>query len=199
VGRREANRERMRARLLEAAMELFAERGYEATTISDIAERADVARQTVLNHYPHKRDFVLAWGAGRRDRIAEQARAHPDEPARAQLHRFFVTFARMNEDERELTRAMHIGPRNDEARVHQWPVADAVVTAIERGIAEGEFTGDLDATAAAEVVTAIYFDTLARWLADGPPPFGLGDALAAKLDLVMAGLATRGSVSRIEY
>jgi AcrR family transcriptional regulator len=189
----------MRAALLEAAMELFAEHGYEATTITGIAERADVARQTVLNHYPHKRDFVLAWGASRRDRIAEQARANPGEPARAQLHRFFAAFARMNEDERELTRAMHIGPRNDEARVYRWPVADAVVAAIQRGIASGEFAGDLDAMAAAEVVTAIYFDTLTRWLTDGPPPFGLGGALAAKLDLVVTGLATRGSVSRIDY
>src|SRR5262245_60444053 len=120
VGRREANRERMRARLLDAALELFAGRGYEATTITDIAEQADVARQTVLNHYPHKRDFVLAWGASRRDRLAEQAGAHPQESARARLHRFFAAFARMNEDERELTRALHIWPRRDEARVYQW-------------------------------------------------------------------------------
>ncbi|TDP97353.1 TetR/AcrR family transcriptional regulator [Labedaea rhizosphaerae] len=197
MGRREANRERMRTRLLEAALALFAERGYEATTITDIAERADVARQTVLNHYPHKRDFVLAWGASRRDRIAEQARL--DGPAAANLHRFFAAFARMNEDERELTRALHIGPRADEARVYQWPVADAVVAAVERGIEDGEFAADLDARAAAEVVTAVYFDTLTRWLVDGPPPFDLGAALAARLDLVLTGLATRGSVPRIDY
>jgi len=62
----------MRARLLAAALRLFAEQGYEATTIDQIAAAADVARQTVLNHYPHKRDFLQAWptGPGRASRPA---------------------------------------------------------------------------------------------------------------------------------
>lgn len=39
----------------------------DAATIDQIAERADVARQTVLNHYPAKKDFVAAWGERRRN------------------------------------------------------------------------------------------------------------------------------------
>lgn len=191
MGRREDNRERMRARLLATALRLFAEHGYEATTINQIADGADVARQTVLNHYPHKRDFVLAWGKDRRDRLADVVEEHPGEPAHARLHRFFAAFARMNEAERELTRALHIGPRHDEARVYQWPVAEAVVATIEHGQEAGELAREMDAGAAAEVVTAVYFDTLSRWLVDGPAPFDLADALRAKLVLVLDGLTSR--------
>ena len=70
MGRRERQRLLMRERLLSAALDLFAANGFAETTIDQIAERADVARQTVLNHFPHKTDFARAWGQGRRDRLA---------------------------------------------------------------------------------------------------------------------------------
>ncbi len=45
MGRRERQRLQMRERLLSAALDLFAAQGFEKTTIDQIAERADVARQ----------------------------------------------------------------------------------------------------------------------------------------------------------
>jgi hypothetical protein len=54
----------------------------------------------------------------------------------------------------------------------------------------GEFDPALPAQAAA-VVTAVYFDTLSRWLVPPEAPFDLPTALAARLDLVIAGLARR--------
>jgi AcrR family transcriptional regulator len=40
---------------------LFSERGYDAVTIAEIAEAADVAKQTVVNHFPAKDDLLFAW------------------------------------------------------------------------------------------------------------------------------------------
>jgi len=65
----------MRERLLSAALELFAANGFGETTIDQIAERADVARQTVLNHFPRKTDFARAWGQERREQLARSAPA----------------------------------------------------------------------------------------------------------------------------
>jgi len=47
-----------RARILEAAVELFGEVGFDATKVSDVCERADVARQTFFNHFPAKGDLL---------------------------------------------------------------------------------------------------------------------------------------------
>ena len=47
-----------RARILEAAVELFGEVGFDATKVSDLCERADVARQTFFNHFPAKGDLL---------------------------------------------------------------------------------------------------------------------------------------------
>jgi AcrR family transcriptional regulator len=175
----------MRDRLLEAALELFGAQGYEATTIDQIAARADVARQTVLNHYPHKRDFVAEWGRRRREALTWV----PDGSARDQLHGYFDALADMNERERDLTAMLYLTFGSAESSVHQRPVPDATVATIRAGQAGGEFDTAIEAAMAAQVVAAIYFDTLSRWLTS-EPPFDLRATLHAKLDLVLTGLGT---------
>jgi AcrR family transcriptional regulator len=49
----------VRQGLLDAAATLFAEDGIARTTVDEIAEAADVARQTVFNHFPYKEVLVL--------------------------------------------------------------------------------------------------------------------------------------------
>ncbi|MEU6354850.1 helix-turn-helix domain-containing protein [Streptomyces sp. NPDC047072] len=51
-------RRRSRERLLQAALELVSERGYEATTLGDIADRAGSARGLVSYYFPGKRQLV---------------------------------------------------------------------------------------------------------------------------------------------
>jgi AcrR family transcriptional regulator len=48
-----------RDRLAQAAFELFDERGYEQTTVDDIAERAGLSRATFFRHYPSKEDVIF--------------------------------------------------------------------------------------------------------------------------------------------
>jgi len=51
-------RRRSRERLLQATVELVGERGYEATTLADIADRAGSARGLVSYYYPGKRQLL---------------------------------------------------------------------------------------------------------------------------------------------
>lgn len=50
-----------RETLAEAAVELFLEQGYEATSIAEIAQRAGVSRSSFFNYFPSKGDVL--WGA----------------------------------------------------------------------------------------------------------------------------------------
>src|SRR3984957_17522262 len=59
VDRQERRKRRTRQAIQTAALELFAERGYRETTISDIAERADVAPRTVTAHSPAKDELLF--------------------------------------------------------------------------------------------------------------------------------------------
>lgn len=60
IGRRERRRQETADRIAGAGATLFAERGFAATTVTDICERADVARQTFFNHFATKQDLVRA-------------------------------------------------------------------------------------------------------------------------------------------
>ncbi len=52
-----------RGRLERAALELYVERGFEKTTVAQIAERAGLTERTFFRHFADKRE-VLFWGAG---------------------------------------------------------------------------------------------------------------------------------------
>jgi AcrR family transcriptional regulator len=182
--RRIAQRAQMRARLLLTALNLIAENGYDATTIDQIAEEADVARQTVLNHYPHKADFVATWRQHREDQLRTITETPaPDRPAAEALRRYYASRAALDERDRDLSlmlREQFIAPQ---------PVPDAVLAAVRRGQGYGDFDRSIDPLHAAEVLTAVYADTVHRWLADVDSRFDLATALADKLDLVLIGLA----------
>jgi AcrR family transcriptional regulator len=50
-----------RERLVRAALDLFAEQGYDATTVSEIAERAGgLSKMTFFRHFPDKREALFA-------------------------------------------------------------------------------------------------------------------------------------------
>lgn len=58
--RRERRIERRRQEIMEAAAEVFAERGYANTTTKEIALTADVSEGTLYNYFSSKRDILLA-------------------------------------------------------------------------------------------------------------------------------------------
>jgi AcrR family transcriptional regulator len=80
-GRRERRRAETRERIFRAALRLFAERGFTATTIEDITEAADVGKGTFFNYFPSKEHALAAFGEMQ---VAKVAAATTD-PATATL------------------------------------------------------------------------------------------------------------------
>src|SRR5260370_41252460 len=60
-GLRERKRQQTRERLTRMAMTLFLERGFEATTLDDIAAAADISRRNFFHYFASKEDVVFAW------------------------------------------------------------------------------------------------------------------------------------------
>src|SRR5487761_531776 len=64
-----------RDRLAQAAFDLFNERGYEQTTIDDIAERAGLGRATFFRHYRSKEDVIFPHHDRLLDRVRDRLRS----------------------------------------------------------------------------------------------------------------------------
>jgi AcrR family transcriptional regulator len=82
LGKRERNKRETHAMLVDAAERLIAERGYDRTTVRDIAEAAGVAERTFFRYFASKEELVLDETLISVDHLAAIIRARPaDESA----------------------------------------------------------------------------------------------------------------------
>lgn len=68
-GLRERKKQRTRQALIEAALGLYRERGYEGVTVAEIARRAEVAPRTFFGYFESKEDVFLGPGDDRLERV----------------------------------------------------------------------------------------------------------------------------------
>jgi AcrR family transcriptional regulator len=76
-GLRERKKRQTRETIAHAAMGLFAEHGFDAVTVADVAHLADVSEKTVFNYFAAKEDLVLHGGEERRAALIEAIRSRP--------------------------------------------------------------------------------------------------------------------------
>lgn len=74
---RERKQQRAREQIVDAAFELFAERGFAAVTVADIAERAEVGRTTFFRYFGDKQEVVFSDEQAIVDALSERHRALP--------------------------------------------------------------------------------------------------------------------------
>lgn len=86
-GLRERKKRQTRQYISDVATGLFLERGFEAVTVAEIAEAANVSVNTVYNYFPAKEDLFLDRSAGMVDRLARWVRGRDagESAARAVL------------------------------------------------------------------------------------------------------------------
>ena len=67
-----------RERLLHAALDLFVEQGYDATTVNEIAERAGLTKTTFFRHFPDKREVLFVGQEVHNRLVTDGIAAAPD-------------------------------------------------------------------------------------------------------------------------
>ena len=162
--RRERRRLEIRSRILEAAQRRFQAVGYQAATVAEICDDADVAYKTFFNHFPSKHDVLNEIEARALDGlVAHLGEAlEADASTRERITRFFERTAReadaagpMN---RELMAAMihsaHV--RGDEsAQIRR--VVEGIERIVQAGIERGDVRMDHPLETLAEMVRGSYY------------------------------------------
>ncbi|MFE0644847.1 TetR/AcrR family transcriptional regulator [Streptomyces sp. NPDC058877] len=194
IGRRERNKMRVKSRLYEAALKLFVEKGYEQTSVDEIAEEADVARRTFFNYFQRKEDLIDAWGEHRRSHL-EARLQEPDDDARGtvqlSLERCMNALADLNESERAVTQVMlsawvKAGRPMDEEPFAARIFADILEEARQRG----EIPARANTRRAGHLLRDGYLGTLYRWSRQDEKSFDLQGELHLLCDLVLHGIST---------
>jgi AcrR family transcriptional regulator len=198
--RRERKKREARRRIFDAAFQLFLEKGYDATTVEEIADRADVAKGTVFNYFPRKTSFLAALAADWTTRIEDAL--GPIEgwtgSARDKLSRVFRFLADLGAQNPDLARlalfeslrymhAMVQAGHGGQEPIRNFPAMTREV--IRRGQEAGEIRRDIRPEDAASLIESAFQRTLAHWLAAGASRASLHREFARKLDIVFSGIA----------
>jgi TetR/AcrR family fatty acid metabolism transcriptional regulator len=185
-----------RDRLLQAAMEVFARRGYHGTTVDDIVAESGSSKGAFYHYFPSKQGIFLTL----LDRLAEtveagvEAAIHREEGALAKVEAALGMVLSVAADRRELTRILLIesaalGPRFEQSRlgIHR-RFAALIQRHLDRAVADGAIPAQDTGLAAAAWIGAIN-ETVTQTLArDGNLPAVLPGLRAFLLRSVGAGI-----------
>ncbi|MFY1599686.1 TetR/AcrR family transcriptional regulator [Micromonospora sp. WMMD737] len=195
-GLREQNRLFNRERIYQAAVAVIVERGFDATTMDDIAARAGTARRTVFNHFPAKGDITYEWADRRRSRAAEAAQEAVGTSGKVidRVRAFFRELVGITEEAPEETRQMLIGWLTSQGPVYNWArISGRLSEWLAAGHDDGTIDSAVDPVVAANVLYDVYLGVLFRWMEQPSQAGALGVDLAKAVDLVLDGLRPRAS------
>ncbi|MGH9055990.1 MAG: TetR family transcriptional regulator [Acidimicrobiales bacterium] len=178
-------------RLVEAALTLFAERGFDQTTAEEIAKAAGLTERTFFRHFADKRE-VLFYGANdlKEHLVALVADAPlPASPIDA-VFAALETIGKEFEERREFARRRHaVIAANPELRERELIKLQTIASALA-GTLRQRGVDDTSATLAAEAGMAVFRVAFDRWVADSTHQ-DLPDVIEASLDELRAVTATK--------
>ncbi len=189
AGLRERSKARRREAIIRAAYQLFAERGFDDTTVADIAAAAEVAPRTVALYFPAKQDIALSrYSEGIESLTAAVSNRAPGEALIDVLGRW-LRDADLHSDadmKRLALRMLAANPELNALRTARMAAAiseGAAAVAAETGAAPGSFGPHIAAVATAAILLEV------TDLVPGP---ARDEAIAIALRFLDAGIRTLG-------
>jgi AcrR family transcriptional regulator len=176
-----------------AALELFAEQGYDATTVNEIAERAGgLTKTTFFRHFPDKREVLFAVGEEIHSQLmADAIAAAPDSatPLQAVAAALDAVTATFTDDRREFSARLRAviadsTELQERAASKRAALAEAITDALhKRGVP------DLAASLAAELGVRAFYRAFGHW-SDPANQQTLADLARQALDALRTAIAT---------
>ena len=170
--KKEISKENTRMRILDAATRLFAEQGYQQTTISEIAKLVGLAEGSIYDHFRGKEDLLLTipdvWVTKAIDELEVQLLGI--EGAFNKLRKFLWWYIYYIQSEPMTAKVVFLflktNPNFMESVVYPnvRTFYSCLVRIFEEGIESGEMAEDLDPFVARSIVLGTIEHMVIRWL-----------------------------------
>ncbi len=193
--RRAQAKQRTRQRLLDAARRLFAERGYEAATVRDIAAAADLSTGAVFASFADKAELftevIISDYQQLADRMAELDLESMN--ARDALMKIFATAYENHLEQLGLIQAaISFSWQRDHSaelrnRQGMMLLMALLSNVLQRGVQSGELSDQLDIRLTVEMLWDCYLANYRRAIFDDWDVAALCERLSAQIDLMLAG------------
>ena len=189
AGLRERKKARLRQQIVETALHLFRQRGYENTRIDDIVQTLEISQPTFFRYFPSK-DAVLR-EVGRRAfaRQAESLKSELSTKATTEqrLRRFYET-----EVGRPLWQAVILAGAMDPVRSPELRGAEAATVSLLReiiaeGQRNGEITLDFPVVHLAEFMEGLFNTVVRQWAVDLTGPHKLTERVRNAVEFFLRG------------
>lgn len=170
VSLRQRKKAQQRERIIDVAVGLFREKGYEGTRVDDIVGRLDISQPTFFRYFPSKDAVLREVGFRACDCMIDKLRTEGarDASVADRLRRLYQNMARHTEADRPLWRAVVLADamdavRSPEFRAPKQVWLDLLARMLADGQAAGEFAASMRPAEAAEHLDALYSNVVSRW------------------------------------
>jgi len=179
--RRERRKLEVRERILAAARALFAKQGFEATTVDEIAQSADVAPATFFNHFQSKQALLGLMAGEVFETLHAMTAQHLEGPGSSvvKLRRFVASTTESIASSRGVARDVFLEfLRSDATPGEPHPYLDRLIGPFVALVAEGQAAGELrrdhEAAFLARMAVGMMNSEITSWLADPEYPVEAG-------------------------
>jgi AcrR family transcriptional regulator len=198
ISRRERRTADVRQRLFDAALTLFAERGFLKTTVEDITEAADVGKGTFFNYFPSKEQLLDSFSDTRIEKIRRALATITEKRSTVKdaVKQMYFDLSQDPGRSQELTRSMLLTMLTNQAvwgqvcsRMHE--SQELMKKIFQIGKRRGEVRDDVPATDLARSFKESYFGALFCW--SFLPSAKLSTELQRAFEHFWAGAAARSA------
>jgi AcrR family transcriptional regulator len=199
LNRRQAAKVRTRQKVLDAARTLFAERGYDAATIRDIAKGAGMSTGAVFANFQDKAELFEAVFAEEMAGLLEDMRrgARQDGQVRERLASALTAGYHRSLEHLPLMQAMiarsWFQPESADQRSRPFvkPIIETAIEILQAGIREGELRQDLDLPVLGRMVWDVFISNFRYAAYDGWGIEELTPHIRKQIDLILASQLAR--------
>jgi TetR/AcrR family fatty acid metabolism transcriptional regulator len=184
--------------IIQAAVSVFAEKGFYSAKVSDVAKKAGVADGTIYNYFKNKDDILISLFEKKMDYVLKQfdeALSNIPDPIK-KLQLFFSTYFNIIKEDENLAEVFQVELRQSEKFLKDYhnqkfiDYLNIIATILNEGIKAGFFRIDIKVDILKVMIFGAIDEVARQWILGANAKYSLEEAAQQVSKLIIDGLTT---------